>query len=239
MAFNQQRTLALSLVGAVTISSLLWPTPSGAILHEFTIAGVVTSVDDDSRIFDGLIEMGAPYSGEFFYYDYDELGSGITTVPNSVHYHREQVSGAFGITLEIGEFLFETDSSGLGELTIDDGNRDHDFFWMSMGAIFSDEFAVHRIDLRLEDPTLTAFSTALPPPSLSLADFAERSLTVSATGLESFINLDIQNLTPIPEPASALYLMTGLGLLASRRRRTGRPTHANARSRQRESQSLI
>ena len=93
---------------------------------------------------------------------------------------------------------------------------------MSISAVLSDDFEIHRIDLRLEDPTQTAFSNDLPPMSLELSDFSEWSVVFTGAGLQSFIHLDIQTLEPIPESGTALSLMVGLCLLACQANRNSR-----------------
>lgn len=196
------------------------PTAAEATLREFAISGAVTEVDDSTNQFGGLIEIGSPYRSTFRYHDVELRDS--TSVPNRSHYHYDPVSIAFGLTIEIGPYAFQTDQTRLGELTIDDGNLAHDFFWMSISGVLSDEFAIHRIDLRLEDPTQAAFSNDIPPMSLDLSDFSERSVVFTGADLQSFIHLDIQTLEPIPEPGTGLSLMVGLCLLACHERRRDR-----------------
>ena len=174
-----QRILAalkFCALAAVVAASMLWPRPSPASATDavvtINITALVALVDDPASVLGGAINVGDTITAT---YTYDSTTPDSNPLPTVGDYRHS--SPPYGITVNAGGFVFETDPNNvdfLVEIVNDHGDpprdnyllRSYNNLQLSNGAL------VGHISWQLDDPTATAFSSeALPKVPPVLADW--------------------------------------------------------------------
>lgn len=194
MNFTKRRVLWVFVFGFVAM------TCSRAAVHNVSFKGTVSAVNDMFFQVDASITNGAPVEG---FYLYDDAASD-SNADGTVGDYRF-TSGANGITVKVGPYVFRTNPSHVNFL-MEVVNRDTDHFVVhSYYNICSRPLFVEHISLQLDDPSGTAFaSDAILTGAPSLAAFASTpGLTVMGGGSGDlgggyFIRANVTSATDTP-----------------------------------------
>ncbi|HUS36398.1 MAG TPA: hypothetical protein VM680_13690 [Verrucomicrobiae bacterium] len=200
MNFTERRSLWIFVFAIVAIAC------SRAAVHNISFKASVTAVNDRYFQLDASITNGAPVEGFYIYDDAASDSNGDATVGD----YRFN-SGANGITVKIGPYVFRTNPNHVNFL-LEVVNRETDGFVLhSYYNICSLPLFVEHISLQLDDPTGTAFSNDLiPTAGPVLAAFTSQyGLTIAGGGSDDlgggyFIRANPTSITEtpinIPEP---------------------------------------
>ena len=158
------------LLGAVYICLLgIYSTIAIAEPITINITAEVAYVEDTEGLLDGMINIGDTLSGSYTYESTTPDTNPFSTVGDYLH-----SSPPFGITINGGGFIFETDPGNvyfLVEIVNDHGSPPSDNYLLRSyyNLPLSDDTFVEHISWQLDDPTLLALSSIelpLVPPTL-------------------------------------------------------------------------
>jgi len=200
----------------ITVAAFLWALPAKAELVTIKIEAVVDSVDDPFGYLEGNITPGDIITGSYTYDlstpDSNPLGQGADY---------EHLLPPCGISLSVGDFVFQTDMTNVNFLIEIINNyppvdnylvRSHNNLPLSNGTPIGD------ISWLLEDSTGNALSSdALPTTGPVLDDWGFNRLTVNGGTRARAFGIMGHVTSAIPEPATIVLLGLG-GLLLGRRR---------------------
>jgi hypothetical protein len=198
------------------------------------ITATVVSVRDDENVFDGAINIGDLITGTYLYESTTVDSNPLDTVGDYWH-----DTSPYGITLNTGGFVFQTDPDNVAFLVemVHDHytGKDHYLLRSYSNVPLSDDVVVFHISWQLDDPTQTALSSeALPTVPPVLGDWESIFGLKIMGGFpdpyggypdDFIIKADVSSAVlsgsaPIPEPATMLLFGTGvIGLLIFVKRR--------------------
>ncbi len=168
--------LKLCALAAVVAASVLWPRPGPAEAADgvvtINITALVALVDDPDNVLGGTINVGDTITA---IYTYDSTTPDSNPLPTVGDYRHS--SPPYGITVNAGGFVFETDPNNvdfLVEIVNDHGGpaRDNYLLRSYNNLPLSNGALVEHISWQLDDPTATALSSeALPKVPPVLADW--------------------------------------------------------------------
>jgi hypothetical protein len=189
--------LAVAIHGSTVVAAMI----------TFQFGGVITSVSDAGGALGGDVNVGDPFSGT---YTFDpDTPDGEPADPSRGLY---EPLGAL-MTLSAGSVTVVSGPSALHAIVVEDnwlGLRD--LFLMGGYSFESGSLSVGEMEIRLSDPTQTAFdSDGLPLTPPVLTSFTTRTLIFQGRG--SFdVRGELTTLTPEPT-AMLLILIAGFLVL--------------------------
>jgi len=212
-------------IGKLMMAVFLFGLAANAARAEMISIGLsaqVSYIDDREELLDGLIDIGDTVTGSYTY-DSDKLDNSLDERVGAYWHY----GGPYGIVLNVGEYVFQTDPEnvefllGLYDNYIPD-TEDNYLLRSYKNLALSNGVPVLHISWQLDDYSGTALSSdALPlgPPVLQDWDY-NRGLRIELGPKgETRITADVTSVWLIPEPATVLLLGLGaLALLGIRRR---------------------
>jgi len=174
-----------------------------AAVRNFTFEGTVASISDFGFQLNGSVTNGAAVKGFYVYED-----SAIDQNPDSTVGDYRYTNGMFGITVQIGTYVFRSNPDHT-DFLLEVVNRDTDYYLLrSYNNICSTPLTVSHISWQLDNPTGIALSSdQLPKVAPDLSSYASSSpgLQVIGPDLDGFrIRAEITSIatTPpvIPDP---------------------------------------
>ena len=203
---------------------ILGPPAAQATLITINIEGMVDLVGDPHGYLGGTISIGDAIMGTYTYDsdtpDQDWLWGSPSDIVGRYHYF----SPPYGITLRVGDFVFQTDPSNTEFLlsVVNNNQSGEDIYCLNSynNLPLSDGTFVGGISWEIRDYTGTAFSSdALPANAPVLDDWQFNRLDFGGGVLGQAFGVigHITSATVIPEPATVILLGMG-GFLLIRKR---------------------
>ena len=210
------RVLPLLLGGLFLISGFPSVAKAGSLTYIAT--GVLFDIADPNDAFEGELSLGMPFSGTI---QYETGSSPVSTRSNSAQFEWDPLGSAFSITISLGSITASTDPAGRGSILISNNASGYDRFGGLGFSAFSTGADITMLEFAFRDSTMTAWDDiVIPTAALDIADFdyAHIGMVVSnSTGIGVALG-QIDTLTLIPEPSTALLLLLGLTGMAGMRR---------------------
>jgi len=205
------RVLKMGVVGVCLLGLLA--VPAQAELITIQIEGVVDTVEDDGEYLPVQIHVGDIITG-WYTYDTDTPDSDPNDPAQGNYWH---YSPPAGITLNIGELVFQTDPTNVA-VRLAVWNDDYDFY--SIGSEYNlplpNGTSVETIGWALKDYSAQVFdddSIPMNPPNLEYWD----SNLLRVYGERAGYRIDGYITSAIPEPVSVLLFAIGSTMILAKR----------------------
>ena len=210
--------LAIGILGGL----VFWPTPTEAALITIEIEAVVDRVDDPHGYLEGKIIVGDIITGAYTYDSSTPDQDWLWGSPSDIVGRYHHFAPPYGISLTVGDFVFQTDPSNVNFLIgiVNDNQSGDDIYGLLSynNLPLSDGTLVGGISWTLEDSTGSVFSNdSLPTTAPVLDDWGFNRLTVNGGTPAIPFGILSHVTSAIPEPATIL--LFGLGTMLLRKRR--------------------
>ena len=212
------RALPLLLGGLLLGSLPLSAAKADSLTYLAT--GVLFEIADPNDAFQGELSLGMPFSGTI---QYETGSSPVHTSSGSAQFEWDPLGTAFSISISVGPITASTNPAGRGTMGVTNNGGGYDRFGALAFGTVSTGANITIMDFVFRDSTASAWNGVAIPTELDLADFdyTYMGIVVSQAGNLGVALGQIDTLTLIPEPSTALLLLLGLTGMAGMRRSRG------------------